>query len=514
MSSSSIRRDAAGARNLRMWSAATLATFILAACGGGGGGDAPAPPPQNPPPQNPPPSAPTNAAPTANAGADQSLALPADTASLSGSATDDGLPTGSSLTYRWELANGPNGPNNAPGAVIASPTAANTDVRFSGGPGDYTFNLTASDGTLTSTADSVRVTVTANPNVFPTAAGGAGWATATFAEAKMDQAKLVQAETYSKTQALNTRESGFIVRGGKLVYQWGDADSLFDMKSTTKSMGGLALLLALDEGKLALADKAIDRLPSFGTEPSVTVTSGALADVTLFQLATHTAGFSKSDDPNELPGRELLFAPGTRWSYSDQGLNWLADVLTVTYSQDLNALLSARVYNTLGIRPGTDSTWRNNLYRTQTINGVPRRELASGIDASVNAMARVGLLMLNKGVWGNTPILSNAVVARAHAPSPEIASFPIEKPTEFPGATENYGVLWWTNATRQMPDVPADAYWAWGLHETLIIVIPSLDLVIARAGDRGWHPSDASAWDGNYAVLSPFVTPIVQSVTP
>ena len=164
MSSFSIGRDTASARNLRVWSTATLATLILTACGGGGGGDS------APPPQNPPPSAPTNAAPTANAGADQTVALPTDTFSLSGSATDDSLPTGSALTYAWTYANGPLGPNNAPGAVVASPTAANTSVRIVGGPGDYTFNLTASDGALTSPADSVRLTVQGNPNI-PAASG-------------------------------------------------------------------------------------------------------------------------------------------------------------------------------------------------------------------------------------------------------------------------------------------------------------------------------------------------------
>ena len=517
MSSLPIERDAASARTLRVWSTATLATFILAACGGGGGGDS-APPPQNPPPQNPPPSAPSNAAPTANAGADASVALPTDTGSLAGTATDDGLPTGSSLSYTWEFVSGPS-PNSA---VIASPAAQNTNVRFTGGPGEYTFNLKASDGTLTSTADSVKITVTANPNVFPTGPGAAGWATATFAEAKMDETKLNIARDYSILNAKGEAEAGFIVRGGKVVYQWKvddphtaavtTADTRFEMKSTTKSVGGLALLLALDEGKLVLSDKATARLPSFGSEPAVLVTNGALADVTLLQLATHSAGLTKSDNPATEP-RELEFAPGTRWSYSDQGLNWLADVLTQTYSQDLRALMFSRVYGTLGIRLNTDLTWRDNVFRTTTLAGVPRRELASGINASVNAMARVGLLMLNKGVWVNTQLLSNAVVATAHAPASEIAGLPIELPTDFPGATANYGVLWWTNANHQMPNVPTDAFWAWGLHETLIVVIPSLDLVIARAGVRGWHTAD-EFWNGDYATLDPFLTPIVQSITP
>jgi CubicO group peptidase (beta-lactamase class C family) len=159
-------------------------------------------------------------------------------------------------------------------------------------------------------------------------------------------------------------------------------------------------------------------------------------------------------------------------------LNWLADVLTQSYAVDLNQLLFTRVYSNIGIRTN-DLVWRTNVFRTPptlSVNGTPtaRRELASGINANVNAMARVGLLMLNKGVWSNQQILSNAVVAKAHTPPTEVASATIVDPTNYPGATSNYGVLWWTNASGQMAGVPTDAYWAWGLHETFIIVVPSL----------------------------------------
>jgi VCBS repeat-containing protein len=55
--------------------------------------------------------------------------------------------------------------------------------------------------------------------------------------------------------------------------------------------------------------------------------------------------------------------------------------------------------------------------------------------------------------------------------------------------------------------VPPDAYWSWGLYESFIIVIPSLDIVAARAGDS-WRVG----WDGDYAIVEPFIKPIVQSV--
>jgi CubicO group peptidase (beta-lactamase class C family) len=458
--------------------------------------------------------------------------MPTDTITLSGSATDDGLPSGSTLSYTWALSSGPNAPNGSPGAIIATPNAASTSVRLTGGAGDYTFNLTVSDGALNQTA-SLNVSLGQNPNLYPAAITSAanGWTVSTPAAEGLDATKLDAARDYSLNTGVQTlqngsprSEAGYVIYKGKLVYQWGDETRLFEMKSTTKSMGGLALLLGIDEGKVALTDKAVDRLPGvFGTDPPVTlqptVTPGSLNNITVLQLATHTAGFSKSDLATG-PARTLDNDPGTAWAYSDQGLNWLADVLTQTYNRDLRDLMFERVYNGLGIRPTADLVWRDNISSRPgpggvagTLNGLPRRELAAGINASVNAMARVGLLMLRQGAWGNTQVLSNGAVATAHTPPPEVTGITtIVQPADYPDATANYGVLWWTNTNGHMSSVPTDAFWAWGLHEVFIIVIPSKDLVIARAADAGWHAGDGEAWNADYGILEPFLGPIAASV--
>jgi CubicO group peptidase (beta-lactamase class C family) len=463
-----------------------------------------------------------------SAGSAPSVTMPTDTITLTGTASDDGLPSGSSISYTWSLVTGPPAPNGGPSAIIATPGAASTSVRLAGGAGDYTFSLKASDGALDATSN-VTVTLAANPNLYPAAitSSANGWTTALPAAEGMDAAKLLDAKNYSLNTGSPTNvngqtrsEAAYIIRHGKLVYSWGTETQLFEMKSTTKSMGGLALLMALDEGKVALSDKAHDRLPVFGTDPLVNIgmgVTGSLSDITVLQLATHTSGLSKSDlpPPPTVSTRTLQYNPGTTWAYSDQGLNWLADVLTQTYNQDLSTLMNTRVYGTLGIRPGSlgDLTWRDNASRGTTLNGIARRELASGISADVNAMARVGLLMLRQGAWGNTQLLSNAIVTKAHTPPPEVASANNPDTTNYPGATTNYGMLWWTNANGQIANVPKDAFWAWGLHETFVIVIPSQDLVIARAADAGWH-SDPEAWNADYSILAPFLQPISASVTP
>ena len=106
-------------------------------------------------------SQPANTAPTASAGPDSSVVRP-DTATLAGSVTDDGLPTGSSVTAVWEQVSGPGT------ATFAAADQASTTATFSAA-GDYVLRLTGSDGEL-SQSDDVAVTV-ADPAPLPGPAG-------------------------------------------------------------------------------------------------------------------------------------------------------------------------------------------------------------------------------------------------------------------------------------------------------------------------------------------------------
>jgi hypothetical protein len=100
----------------------------------------------------PPTSTPVNLPPTVNAGADKSAILGVALA-LSGTATDDGLPTSpGSLALTWSKVSGP-------GSVTFSNTnSASTNVQF-GAAGQYVLRLTAFDGQY-SRSDDVAITVT------------------------------------------------------------------------------------------------------------------------------------------------------------------------------------------------------------------------------------------------------------------------------------------------------------------------------------------------------------------
>ena len=316
----------------------------------------------------------------------------------------------------------------------------------------------------------------------------------------MDETQLQEARQY----ALTGGGAGTVIRNGYQVYSWGDQTARFDLKSTTKSIGGTALGLALADNLLSLTDSAQHHLPGFGQPPPANSSTGWLDDVQIINLATHTAGFPKDGGYGS-----LLFAPGTQWSYSDGGVNWLADVLTTVYREDLGALLDRRVFSRLGIA-STDLVWRSNRYREHTIDGIERREFGSGIEADVDALGRIGYLYLREGNWEGEQIIPSSFVTEVRQPHLPFVSLEVVNRPLDPFAARHYGLLWWTNADSSLPGVPADAYWSWGLQDSLIVVIPSLDLVAVRAGPNGFEGSTSN---GNYARLEPFIAPIAQSVS-
>jgi CubicO group peptidase (beta-lactamase class C family) len=314
----------------------------------------------------------------------------------------------------------------------------------------------------------------------------------------MDAALLQQAQEY----ALTGGGAGLITRGGYVVQAWGPTTERYDVKSSTKSVGVTLLGIAIDDGLVTLDDTGLGHDPEFGTPPDSNVATGWLPSITLRQLATHAAGF-------DTPGGyvPLVHEPGTTWSYSDGGVNWLADVLTPTFATDLRDVLFQRVLTPLGIT-SSEFFWRDNDYRDDTIDGIKSRELGAGMWMSVDAMARLGYLYLREGEWDGATLVSASFVQAASVPDPSLAALTIEDPLAFPNATGHYGLLWWNNADGTIPDLPTSAYWSWGLFESLIVVIPDYDVVVARAGPNGW----GAGWSGDYAVLVPFLQPIAQSL--
>jgi len=109
------------------------------------------------------PLPPVNRPPLVDAGPDQTITLPTDTAILNATATDDGLPVNSTLTASWRKVSGPGS------VTFADSTSLTTSATFVD-PGDYVLELKVSDGQLFST-DTLTITVIPR-NQAPTVEAG------------------------------------------------------------------------------------------------------------------------------------------------------------------------------------------------------------------------------------------------------------------------------------------------------------------------------------------------------
>lgn len=295
--------------------------------------------------------------------------------------------------------------------------------------------------------------------------------------------------------------AGMVVRNGRQVAAWGDPAKMHDIKSATKSFGSILLGLAVRDRKLAIEQAVHPILPELGVPPVGGAGAGWLDEIRVLDLAAHTAGFAKTGGYSD-----LLFRPRTAWSYSDGGVNWLADLLTVTFTQDLQLVLRSRVLDPIGV-PGTALKWTPNRYREPQLRGITRRTLSSGIITNVDTMARIGLLMARGGVWKQRAILAAPYLATATGTLPAIMSLQPLDGVTYPHAPEHYGLSWWTNGDGVLTGVPTDAFWGWGLGDMLILAVPSLDLVVARTGT-----AFGAARFGDIASLQPFLAPIALAV--
>ena len=134
-------------------------------------------------------------------------------------------------------------------------------------------------------------------------------------------------------------------------------DMVFRLGSITKQFTAAAVLLLVQEGKLALDDTVGARLAGY---------SGPAAPVTLRQLLTHTGGVpSYTDVPEYLAEmredvtpaqmierfreKPLDFEPGTGWHYSNSGYFLLGAIIEEVSGESYENFVERRIFAPLGM---------------------------------------------------------------------------------------------------------------------------------------------------------------------
>ncbi|HEY9284585.1 MAG TPA: RHS repeat-associated core domain-containing protein [Pyrinomonadaceae bacterium] len=200
-----------------------------------------------------------NQPPIVDAGPEQTVALP-NHAVMSGAASDDGLPQGSSLTFQWGKVSGPGS------VTFSNPNITAPHVTF-GEAGAYVLQLQAGDAQLAST-DTVVVNVTAD-NQAPTVNAGADQIVAFGSSAALSGAAADDGRPAGSTLSVSwTKVSG----PGSVAFESAGQPAT----TATFSAGGRYVLrLSASDSQLTGSDDlavTVNQAPNVDAGPDQTIT--------------------------------------------------------------------------------------------------------------------------------------------------------------------------------------------------------------------------------------------------
>jgi len=196
----------------------------------------------------------------------------------------------------------------------------------------------------------------------------------------------------------------------RTIYHWG---------SVTKTFTAVGLMQLRDHGLVSLDDPAVETVPELR---AVHDPFGPIEDVTLRMLLSHSAGFRNPTwpwgggqdwhpfEPAEwsqlvamMPYTEVLFEPGSRYSYSNPGLIFIGRTIEARAGDVYEAYVDKNMFDGLGMETAYfDLTpWRlrdrrsNNyeVVRGEPVAGGPEFDTGitvsnGGLNASLTDMAR------------------------------------------------------------------------------------------------------------------------------
>lgn len=292
-----------------------------------------------------------------------------------------------------------------------------------------------------------------------------------------------QVETFGRplgavpsTRALT---NGLILRHGYIVAEWGETDAVDPTYSVAKSYLSTLLGLAVDRGLIAdvndpvawsIKDGGYDSVHNAKVTWAHHATQTSEWEGEMFGK-THTFIGKEEFGRGERKPRELR-EPGECYEYNDVRINRFALSLMRAWDRPLQEVLRSEVMDPIG----ASGRWVYHGYDNSEVE-VGDRMIRSvsggtrwggGLWISTRDHARFGLLILRKGEWGGTRIISEQWLHEATTPK---------------GKNPGYGYLWWLNSDGKWPDAPRTSFAAIGAGSNTIWIDPEHDLVVVWR----WH---------------------------
>jgi CubicO group peptidase (beta-lactamase class C family) len=232
------------------------------------------------------------------------------------------------------------------------------------------------------------------------------------------------------------------------------ADSLFWIASQSKPITATAFMILVDEGKVHLDDPVSKYIPEFKDvwlaveqDKEHVLLKRPKTVITIRHILSHTSGLpfsSAMERPtlDVLPLRDgvrsyamtpLLFEPGTRYQYSNAGINTAGRIIEIVSGIPYEDFLQKRLFDPLGMKDTTfwpdeqqlarlaksykPNAAKNDLEEIKVgqlhypLNDRKRQPMpAGGLFSTAADLARFCQMILNRGVFEGKSYLSEAAI--------------------------------------------------------------------------------------------------------
>jgi len=220
------------------------------------------------------------------------------------------------------------------------------------------------------------------------------------------------------------------------------ADTMFWLKSMTKPVTGVAVMMMVEEGRLKVEDPIAKYIPAFA---GLRTPSGKPANLTIAQILTHTSGLGEGPvdaaGKSDLGGRTLadlipqflaspmLYEPGAKWRYCQSGINTAARLVEIVSGMPFDEFVQQRICGPLGMKDTTFYPTERQLPRIATVYArnqagqleaePPRADILShdrppmgngGLYATAGDYARFCQMLLNGGTLEGKHYLKPATI--------------------------------------------------------------------------------------------------------
>jgi CubicO group peptidase (beta-lactamase class C family) len=251
----------------------------------------------------------------------------------------------------------------------------------------------------------------------------------------------------------------------KNYYNHYSEDSLFNDQSLTKSIGSLLIGIAIDKGYIRSVDeKAADFFPELKAD-----SDKRKQEITIRQIMNQASGlyhenleqlsvFLSLPDPSAFVVKAPLVAdPGKEFHYNNAATHLLSVILTKSTGMDTWSFAKKFLFNPLGIKQFEWMKMRDGYYDGCGLLSVRLRS---------EDMVKVGMLLLNKGVYEHRQIVPAQWVASLFQPD-------ISYSTEWGFDRSTYALCYYHTVYE---GVPLTYGMGWG--GQFLILIPSLNAIV------------------------------------